>query len=250
MPLWRPEDLLVAGMPVVVSGVMPVEADSHDPGGWDRNGGSAGGHVPYGSQGTDLVELDRLGMSIALSFESNRLGRAGETASVFSAASPSVDARVFDTSSPAAIKLAMAASPRLRAAFAALAPHGIRPEWPGFDILTLSAIGDLPDRMIELKSSGVHATVQSMSWNEWKSARGSQMRERFWLYLAGNLRSDLAAARPFVQAIRDPFGSLLNTLVTGPVRRSVQLDLRSFEHADLLELTFRADAARGVPDPT
>jgi len=62
-----------------------------------------------------------------------------------------------------------------------------------------------PDRLIELKSSGVNATMQTMTWNEWKTARDSHLRQRYYLYLVGNLRSDLASAEPFVRAINDPY---------------------------------------------
>lgn len=66
-----------------------------------------------------------------------------------------------------------------------------------------------------------------MSWNEWKSARANDLRERFWLYLVGNLRADLAHATPFLRS--DPFGSLFGkTLSDVSVRRVVQLRVREF----------------------
>ena len=90
-----------------------------------------------------------------------------------------------------------------------------------------------------------------MSWKEWKSARGSNLRANFWLYLVGNLRSDLAAARPFVRAIQDPFGALLSTVVTAPVRRAVQLDVRRFEQAEFMELDVKRDLdSAGQPVPS
>ena len=88
-----------------------------------------------------------------------------------------------------------------------LEAEGISQLYPGFDILTIA--DGKPDRLIELKSSGVDARVQAMSWNEWKTARASNLRSSFWLYLVGNLRSDLPHAVPFVRAISDPFGSLV-----------------------------------------
>lgn len=107
--------------------------------------------------------------------------------------------------------------------------------YPGFDILTIAK--GKPDRLIELKSSGVDARVQAMSWNEWKTARASGMRSLFWLYLVGNLRSDLAHAVPFVRAIRDPFGTLVADEVDEhQLRRAVQLRVREFSEAEHLDL--------------
>jgi hypothetical protein len=70
-----------------------------------------------------------------------------------------------------------------------------------------------------------------------ESARSSDLRERFWLYLAGNLRADLPDASPFLRAIRDPFGSLLaETVEDVAIRRAVQLRVREFGVAKELKL--------------
>jgi hypothetical protein len=112
---------------------------------------------------------------------------------------------------------------------------GVSPLYPVFDILTIAE--GKPDRLIELKSSGVDARVQAMSWNEWKTARASDMRSRFWLYLVGNLRSDLEHAVPFIRAISDPFGSLVAEEVEEQqLRRAVQLRVREFTQAEHLDL--------------
>jgi hypothetical protein len=79
--------------------------------------------------------------------------------------------------------------------------------------------------------------MQVMSWNEWKTAKSSEMRSRFWLYLVGNLRADLPHALPYVRAIHDPFGTLAATEVSDhQVRRAVQLRVREFKHAEHLDL--------------
>lgn len=92
----------------------------------------------------------------------------------------------------------------------------------------------------ELKSSGVDARVQTMSWNEWKTARGGHLREQFWLHLVGNLRADLDAA-PFVRAIHDPFGTLEGEEVASERRtRAVQLRVREFKSAEHLDLQLMA----------
>ena len=121
--------------------------------------------------------------------------------------------------------------------FDRLADQGISPLYPGFDILTIQ--GREVDRMIELKSSGVDAQVQAMSWNEWKTAQGA-LRSHFWLYLVGNLRADLQNAAPFVRAVQDPFGTLASTKFEDTIRkRTVQLRVREFAAADQLTLELR-----------
>ena len=100
------------------------------------------------------------------------------------------------------------------------------------------------NRFIELKSSGVDAQVQSMTWNEWKTARDSTLRTQFYLYLVANLRSDLGNRKPYLRAIKDPFGSLLRQEVieTDP-RRVVQLRVQEFDVADHLDI----DVVAGPP---
>ena len=104
------------------------------------------------------------------------------------------------------------------------------------------------DRMIELKSSGVDARVQAMSWNEWKSASHSDLRAKFWLYLVGNLRADLDHASPYVRAIKDPFGSLVSeTVEDQQLKRAVQLRVREFATAEHLDLTVTRPAENPQP---
>ena len=116
----------------------------------------------------------------------------------------------------------------------ALEQQGISLLYPGFDILTIRD-GQI-DRLIELKSSGVDARVQTMTWNEWKSARRSDLRHLFWLYLVGNLRADLPGI-PYVRAINDPFGTLASDVTSEErVSRAVQLRVREFAEAEHLDL--------------
>jgi hypothetical protein len=78
---------------------------------------------------------------------------------------------------------------------------------------------------------------KGMSWNEWKTASASSVRGSFWLYLVGNLRSDLPHAAPYVRAIRDPFGSLVADEVSErQLRRAVQLRVGEFKQAEHLDL--------------
>src|SRR5450759_555896 len=180
-------------------------------------------------------------MSVAMAYEVERLRPDLPSAGLFDPTAPSDHAEpmVFDVHTPDVILTAERACPRFARAFHELIDAGVDPDWPGFDILTLDPWTRMAGRLIELKSSGVNASIQTMTWNEWKSARGSELRASYWLYLVGNLRSDLAAARPFVRAIQDPFGALLSTVVTEPVRRAVQLDVRRFDRAEFKELDVR-----------
>jgi hypothetical protein len=244
VPLRRFEDLLLDGEPVLVTG-WPSDGATAAPG--QAASGERASDRPRGATsnlgaGTDLGELDRLGMAIAIVYERRRLERQGYTVALVPNEGPlgDIDSLVIDVHTPAMISEAEAQSPTVKDVFDRLARAGVSRLHPGFDLL--SVVAGAPDRLIELKSSGVDAQVQSMSWNEWKSARSNVLRERFWLYLAGNLRADLPKATPFLRAIRDPFGTLLaETVEDVAVRRAVQLRVREFGVAEELQLGVRAD---------
>jgi len=245
IPLHRFDDLLIDGKVMRVEGTSPfdrpagkkgIDAGSTTAGSEHQNSGSGASGAPRAAAGTDLQELDRLGMRITFAFEARRF--EGHTVQVLPDDDPEgADVLVVDVSSPAMIAAAVTQSPTVKAAFETLAAQGISELHPGFDILTLKD-GEI-DRMIELKSSGVDAQVQAMSWNEWKSAKGT-LRDRFWLYLVGNLRADLQNAAPFVRAVRDPFGTLASSEAEDVIRkRTVQLRVREFAAADQLTLQIR-----------
>ena len=239
-PLFRPEELLVDGVPVTIVGdttSTPSSARRHTPGEGEGNGRSSGA---YGGH-TDLDELNSLGMNVALTFERNRLQREGlSDAEVLSRADEGEQARavVFDVSTLAAIERARACSKLFRDAFAVLETHGLSVYAPGFDILTLNPRRPQSlDRLIELKSSGVNARLQEMSWNEWKSARNSELRKLFYLYLIGNLRSDLGDAVPFIRAVHDPFATIwAEEVEQDSTNRKVQLHVTQFAAAEHLNL--------------
>ena len=247
IPLLRFEDLLIGDEPTIVTGAGPSAA--HDAPIRRGKGSGPEGGTRRAAAGTDLGELDSLGMAIAITYEERRLQRLGKLVDVLPSSErlQSADAFVVDVHSPAAIIAAEGQSNVVKAVFDQLEALGISRIHPGFDILTISD-GEA-DRLIELKSSGVDAQVQAMSWNEWKSARSSHWRERFWLYLAGNLRSDLRHAEPFLRAIRDPFGSLFGaTTEETAVRRAVQLRVREFGVAEELLLGVKPTAGVGATD--
>jgi hypothetical protein len=241
VPLHRFEDLLMDGDVIRVEGLErhngAVAAHSAgDPKSGTETSGD-GGRAPRAAAGTDLNELDRLGMMITIAFESRRFD--GRTVAVLPGKSDdSADVLIVDVSSPATIAAAKDESEVVTTVFEQLELQGISSLYPGFDILTI--LDGEVDRMIELKSSGVDSHVQAMSWNEWKTAQGS-LQARFWLYLVGNLRADLQNASPFLRAVRDPFGTLHASEHEDTIRtRTVQLRVREFAAADQLTLEVSA----------
>ena len=238
VPLVRFEDIEIAGTPALVVGD-PIAA-TNEPGGNGQGGGGnsakARGRAPIG---TDLNELDALGMRITIAYELLRLRRAGH-ADASDRPQDGSRSVVVDVHTPAMIRSAEQVSDVVAAVFDDLEPKGISRLYPGCDILTIA--DGKPDRLIELKSSGVDARVQTMSWNEWKTARISTMRAAFWLYLVGNLRADLPFAIPYVRAINDPFGTIsADEISDQQLRRAVQLRVREFQHAEHLDLALGRD---------
>ncbi|NHW46092.1 DUF3883 domain-containing protein [Paenarthrobacter sp. MSM-2-10-13] len=244
IPLHRYEDLMIDGEVIRIEGSGPqheTTGSNDQPGAAgdgrddDQGGGSSG--APRAAAGTDLNELDQLGMRITFAFEERRF--VGQKTVVLPGETPSenADLLIVDVSSPEKIRAAIEQSTAVERVFDQLAEQGVSEVYPGFDVLTIE--GGSIDRMIELKSSGVDAQVQAMSWNEWKTA-GGELRGHFWLYLVGNLRADLENAPPFVRAVQDPFGTLASSKSEDVIRkRTVQLRVREFAAADQLTLELR-----------
>jgi hypothetical protein len=115
-------------------------------------------------------------MRIAISYELRRLRRSGHPDAT-DRPEDGTDAIVVDVHSPAAIRSAEQANPVVANVMSDLGAAGISRLYPSFDILTIA--DGQPDRLIELKSSGVDARVQVMSWNEWKTARANSVRAAF-----------------------------------------------------------------------
>jgi hypothetical protein len=240
-PLISIEDLSFDGLPVQVTGLPPrrmktVDSNDDVETSSDRAAYSKSG---YGGT-TDLSELDRLGMYVAMTYECVRLRREGiEDAQIFE---PSIEVNdstlIFNVATLGAVDNAAKASARFKEAMERLRELGVSPAFPGFDVFTLdpqdeNGIG----RLIELKSSGVNARTQSMSWNEWKTAMHGKLCKLFYLYLVGNLRADIPSAIPFIRTIHDPFMSLgSEESETTQVRRSIQLNILEFEAAEHLNL--------------
>lgn len=246
MPLYEASDLLIEGIPLVIGGDAPGgEREGNKP--TPTTGGSRtpkDGNGNYGGN-TDLDKLNALGMWVALSFEQGRLRRSGlEEATAFDVMAPvgQDQVLVFDVSKPEFVECARSKSNLFNSAIIWLKQFGVVPDWPGFDILTLDTrLPQIVDRMIELKSSGVASRVQDMTWNEWKTAKASTLRERFYLYLVGNLRSDLVAAQPYLRTIQNPFEQMVaDVQVTQAIQKKVQLAVHEFREAEHLDITVRS----------
>lgn len=248
IPLFDPGDILVDGEPVRTVGHVAPEpfppATNRPPGNGSRPDPRR--QTGYGGH-TDLEALNTLGMYITLSFERGRLRRGGLPNAEIVDPSSNVeqpDVFVFDVSTAERIAHARRVSPRFDEAMIKLSRQfGISIEWPGFDVLSLDPrTPEIFDRMIELKSSGVASRIQEMRWNEWKTARASKLREHYYLYLVGNLRSDLRGSVPFLRVIRNPFEQLVAEVQANRVlERKVQLSVHLFQEAEHLDLTVRRD---------
>ena len=242
IPLHRFESLLLDGEPLIVRGEQTSSESQSDL--FRSSNGSSGAESPNRAPaGTDLSALDALGMQISIAYEARRLERdSGSVPIVLDGALdeahiPDVhDTLIVDVHTPASIARAEKLSHIVKQVMKDLEDCGVSRTYPGFDLLSIQG-GEI-DRLIELKSSGVDAKVQAMSWNEWKSASNSALRAKFWLYLTGNLRADLDHATPYLRAINDPFGSLASkTVEDRQLRRAVQLRVREFTIAEHLDLT-------------
>ncbi|HAM23351.1 MAG TPA: hypothetical protein DCQ04_14015 [Actinobacteria bacterium] len=239
IPLLRFEDLRIDGLPFSIAGEGSGRQRPDRTAGECGDGSGSNGSGHRAAAGTDLGALDSLGTRIAVSFEMRRLHAAGVTnavAVVDTVEATPAESLVVDVHSPEAIRTAEACSPVVKKILLELEKAGVSRLFPGFDLLTIRA--GRAERLIELKSSGVDARVQAMSWNEWKTARQSHLRSLFWLYLAGKLRADLGHASPYLRAINDPFGALVADVVEEhQVRRAVQLRVREFAIAEQLDIT-------------
>lgn len=251
-PLWNPGDLVFENESRIVTGEFDSEANQTT-GEAERHGANGSTHKGGRRSRTDLTLLDWAGMSLALRYERLRLSKFYPACTVFDPENGDTwrGALVFDVSTPDAITSARKACPAFDAALNILVDnHGLSGEYPGFDILSLksAAVGNDPflaiDRMIELKSSGVHARLQEMTWNEWKTAENGILAARYWLYLIGNLRSDLNGSKPFLQMIHNPFARIRAVAVTEQsLKRKIQIHTGQFEEAEIIDLNARNKAA-------
>lgn len=251
-PLWDPAELTFGGE---ASTVMHGGDGAAAPATGQPGAGPSGTRSSPGGRRqsrTDLVSLDNAGMTLVRRYERVRLLQTNSDCAVFDSDDQSTfeTALVFDVSEPHLIADARRHCPHFEFVMRCLTqpePYGLSGEHPGFDILSLRStdvsLGDawgMIDRMIELKSSGVRARVQEMTWNEWKTARDSRLASRFWLYLVGNLRTDLNGAKPFLQMVNDPMQRIRTVPIeTQSIQRKIQIHTSHFEEAEFVEMQQR-----------
>ncbi len=84
---------------------------------------------------------------------------------------------------------------------------GISKRYPGFDLLVVHPVTHEAERLIEIKASTGDNGRGSMTLNEWRTAECDSTRQRYWLYVVGNLSVD-AAGEPFIRRIENPAKAL------------------------------------------
>lgn len=217
-PVYDSGELEIQGSGITIT----TEPEDPDSGG-EGNGGDSGesGQGPGATVSQDYrTKVDRLGMSITLQYERNRLEDD------YSCGDP--EDYVFDIHNEDAIEEAQeddVAGPVLDW----LEEQGLPLPFPGFDILTVNPETGKADRLIELKSSGHNTRTPPVTWNEWKTASTSEVQELYYLYIVGNLRKDVQSD-PFIREIPNPF-ALLNaeTRERREVKKEVKVDVTSFK---------------------
>ncbi|SFL31769.1 protein of unknown function [Halogranum rubrum] len=194
--------------------------------GTGASGGSGNGRssTPASQEYRSLI--DAFGMRVTFEAEWARLAANGEDHTKM---------MVWDVSTPETYAAARR-SPFVRTAIQRFVTSaGLSPiedpfdtDWPGFDVLTLATNSrgePIVDRCIELKTSGLNTRKPSLSWNEWKAAKG-ELADRYYLYVVRNIRKGKSGDATLLEIPR-PFQTLVDHQRERRARE-VQLDLRSF----------------------
>jgi hypothetical protein len=124
IPLYRVEDLIIEGVPLLVGREAAGDTARQ------KDGGGGGGGGGWRKGLTDLDELDRTGMAVALLYARNRIRAVHPAACIFDPERPLHDA-VFRVSTPALIALAKAKSAAFTDVMAYLAENGLSDSFPG-----------------------------------------------------------------------------------------------------------------------
>lgn len=230
-PVYDTEELEIEGSGITIT-TEPEEPDS----GGDGNTGSGGnGGDPGATVSQDYrTRVDKLGMSITIQYEIDRLHDDYECGNP--------EDYVFDIHDEDEIRKAQeddVAGPVLDW----LNEQGLPMPFPGFDILTVNPETGKADRLIELKSSGHDTRTPPVTWNEWKTASTSEVQDRYYLYIVGNLRKDVQSD-PYIRELPNPFG-LLNaeTKKRQEVKKEVKVNVRSFkEEAEIKETSISVNS--------
>lgn len=176
----------------------------------------------HGSIAGYIDEIDRRGMEIAIAAERKRLRESFGTENpeqyvVEVHTSERIETELENNSNAAEVLRDLQET------------AGIPLPYPGFDILTIDPNTNNAERLIELKTSGLNVRKVSVTWNEWKTAMTNEVQDRFYLYVIGNLRTDVSG-EPYIREIRNPFTQLTSReREQTQTTREVQVNVTHFD---------------------
>lgn len=185
-------------------------------------GGNGGIHRHGGNVTGDYInKIDKFGMVTTMQAERDRLANAG---------CEDPDEYVWDIHTERLYNEAKS-NEKPRQVLNQLEDKGvIGSPYPGFDILVISREDEtLPERCIELKSSISKTRTPSITWNEWKSASTPELQDRYYLYVARELKTGKSGDATLLQ-IQNPFKTLNSrTRTRRTEEREVQVRLDQFD---------------------
>lgn len=221
-PIYGAEELTVDGETVtIVTDPSPPEEYDGEGGGVGTTGDGDTGGSPSMAYRT---AVDSLGMNITLQYERARLRDTYN----FDHRDDTPDDYVFAVETEANIAAAQEDDIAGPVIDSLTDEVGLPLPYPGFDILTVNPESGDADRLIELKSSGHDTRTPAISWNEWKTARTADVKDLFYLYIVGNLRTDIQSD-PFLRDIPNPFDLLrAETHEQTETTREVKVDINRF----------------------
>lgn len=179
--------------------------EKFDPEIMDGSSGGGGGSYDSGSGSSSSIvtadyidRVDKFGMAATIQAERDRIADECENPEEYIH-----DIHTSDLYREAKDhKIAGAALERLEEETRITEPY------PGFDIIVVSRDEKaMPERCIELKSSSKNIQRPSITWNEWKSAEDSWLRQRYYLYVARELQTGKSSESTLLQ-IQNPFERL------------------------------------------
>jgi hypothetical protein len=216
-PVYDAGDLNIGGSSITIT-TEPDDSDSDEDNGGGGDSDGSNGMVRVSQHYTN--EVDAVGMAVTIQYERNRLKDE------FGCEGP--DDYVFDVHNEEQIEQVKEHAIGGKA-LEELEETGLPLPFPGFDILTVNPETDSADRLIELKSSGHDIRTPSLTWNEWKTARTSEVQDLYYLYIIGNLRKDVKSD-PYLRELPNPF-ALLNAerRQRRETTNEVKVDVRSFK---------------------
>jgi hypothetical protein len=226
-PVYSPAELAIGGDRETI--IVEPDPESDEVGGEDSDTGDGGGGSGAGGNTSQEYRsaIDSLGMKITMRYEQARL-RDPELGFDFEALGNSPADYVFAVDTEQNIEDARddpIAGPAIETLNEDI---GLPLPYPGFDILTVNPDTGEADRLIELKSSGNDTRTPGITWNEWKTARTSEVSDRFYLYIVGNLRKDIRA-EPYIREIPNPFELLrAETEERTETTREVKVNVTNF----------------------